>query len=158
ASTHSDVLPSQKMTSGNPQRCGRCKSTCAKPRSATAAASSRAKAASTSSWPARTSSSRLRRWCLSITSSVAMARLKCAVTLAVSRSHDVRRARDGYRLWFQHHFNAAIAFLVEQAIRLGRLVKREAVRDEERRVDLVLANAFQQWPHEAVHMGLTHLE
>src|SRR5262249_54972205 len=68
------------------------------------------------------------------------------------------RARDGYRLWFQHHFNAAIAFLVEQAIRLGRLLKREAVRDEERRVDLVLANAFQQWPHEAVHVGLTHLE
>ena len=59
-STHSGVLPSQKMTSGKPHRSRRCRSTWAKPRSATGGCGAGPTAASTSVRPARTASSNSR--------------------------------------------------------------------------------------------------
>ncbi len=56
-STHSHVLPSQKITSGNPHRSRRWRLTFAYPRSATGAKSRRSTARLTLNWPAFTLSS-----------------------------------------------------------------------------------------------------
>src|SRR6185312_4988122 len=57
-----------------------------------------------------------------------------------------------------HDLDAAIFFLTERLVHFRRLIECDAMRDDERRIDLATLDPLQKSRHVLVHMGLTHLE
>ena len=58
----------------------------------------------------------------------------------------------------QHDLDAAVLLVAEHLVAVGRVVERQPVRDDERRVDLALLDPLQQRLHVPVDVGLAHLE
>src|SRR5262245_44725377 len=57
----------------------------------------------------------------------------------------------------QNHFRALLVLLVEDVIPVGSLLERQAMRDDERWIDLVPNDPLQQRPQVAVHVRWAHL-
>ena len=61
-------------------------------------------------------------------------------------------------LRLQHHLDALVLVIAEQAIGSGRVLERQAMRDDERRIDFTALNPFEQRLHVSHHVRLTHSE
>ena len=60
--------------------------------------------------------------------------------------------------WLEHHLDAAIFFVPERLVGRGGIVERDAMRDDERRVDDPRLDLFQQWLGVTRHVRLAHSE
>src|ERR1051326_1626804 len=61
-------------------------------------------------------------------------------------------------LWFENYLNAIILFVLEDVVAFWPFVQRQAVRDDERGVDVAALDAFQQGAQVAMNVGLPHPE
>src|SRR5687767_11509412 len=61
-------------------------------------------------------------------------------------------------VWLEHDLDALVALLLEYLVGMRRLVERNAVRDDEGRVDVAVTDVLQEAAHVARHVRLAHLE
>src|SRR5947209_8401897 len=83
-------------------------------------------------------------------------RNRMGVTSREGDGFPVGNSGAGSRL--QHHFNALVLLIAEDPVRLRRLFQRQAVRNDEARVELALLDPRQQRLQVAVDVRLAHLE
>src|ERR1041385_1165112 len=60
--------------------------------------------------------------------------------------------------WFHHYLQTIVGFFTEHAVSIRRFIKRQFVTDYEGRVDVAPPDAFKQWAHVLMDVGLTHLK
>src|SRR4051794_12836140 len=59
---------------------------------------------------------------------------------------------------FHHDLDAGVVFVPEGAVHRRRIFQADAMRDDERGIDLAALDALEQPGHVLVHVGLTHLQ
>src|SRR5436190_11636882 len=60
--------------------------------------------------------------------------------------------------WLHDDLDARVLLLAERPVHVRRVVETDAVRDEERRIDVAALDAREQLRHVLVHVRLSHLE
>src|SRR4051812_5191201 len=79
-------------------------------------------------------------------------------TYHFDRGLRLHRRAEVRRPGLQHDLDAVVLLVPERLVCASSVLEREAVRDDERRVDLTPLHPLEQWPHVLVDVRLAHLE